>query len=89
MFNSIKKGLANAATDAFDKSVQIKNISTGAWDKGEISSKDVALLISLGVSVAALASMFGVAEYIIKELGDEESEEIVISLKRGENNGSV
>jgi len=76
MFSKILTGVANAATEFAENAVDAAGAMTsivGSYTQGdEIQKEDVKKLIGAGFTMVEIASFFGVAEHVIREVLDED-----------------
>lgn len=82
MIKSLISGAKKAANDMIEQISIVKTVGLEINDRGEITSADVGKLLAAGVNIAGIASMFGIAAYIIEELA-ESDEPMSISLPWG------
>lgn len=75
MFNSVLRGIATSASELTSSVTNASSAITdivGAYTSGEdVNKKDVIKLLEAGFDVVQIATFFGVAENIIKELAED------------------
>lgn len=76
MFNKVLKGVANAATEFAENAVDAAGAMTsivGSYTQGdEIRKDDIKNLMGAGFTMFEIATFFGVAERVIREIVEED-----------------
>lgn len=75
MWNSITKGLSKAVSEVADNTTIVAKTVASINAKKSISKKDIATLAGAGITIAGIASMVGVAEFVIEDIMNSDDED--------------